>query len=490
MAIQLKRISTTPTDEQLSSLLDGQALVNLSTGDMYVGGCDKKVGQELVEQFETKHNLENGTGKGSLVQKRLKSDGITWTTAKAYQGAGAALGGGTQAGMTFEEWKNDNPTGTQEDYDKSYSFAFAANEDNKALARGSAAFGRYNKTANPGEFVCGNYSKEDRNPETVFLVGGGVNSERRHNAFEVRTEHKGASDISRAFIGEKQVATEEYVNNAAVHKEGTPYVLYGNDTTDTPAVIPYRFQKDSIINPEYTIMFQPMYNGRLYTRNPEDDYHAANKLYVDTADGTLGTRIDEEAHARQNADAALGTRIDEEASTRITQDQSLTESINAETAARETAINALIGSGIQGTGNPPLQGYNKDTGTIESRLKSAESAASYFHQSYKRSFGPDSPYSNSIKIRIDNTETNALFCVMIAILDRSSNKWLNCCMTIGEGKPATGYFIIKETISGNSFKTVSCTYSNYEYILTGPSDEVSSGSFKYDLIRAAVLRIS
>ena len=56
MAIQLKRISTTPTDEQLSSLLDGQALVDLSTGDMYVGGCDKKVGQELVEQFETKHN--------------------------------------------------------------------------------------------------------------------------------------------------------------------------------------------------------------------------------------------------------------------------------------------------------------------------------------------------------------------------------------------------------------------------------------------------
>ena len=28
-------------------------------------------------------------------------------------------------------------------------------------------------------------------------------------------------------------------------------------------------------------MFQPMYNGRLYTRDPEDDYHAANKKYVD-----------------------------------------------------------------------------------------------------------------------------------------------------------------------------------------------------------------
>ena len=31
-------------------------------------------------------------------------------------------------------------------------------------------------------------------------------------------------------------------------------------------------------------------------------------------------------------------------------------------------INALTGSGIQGTGNPPLQGYNKDKGTIEERL--------------------------------------------------------------------------------------------------------------------------
>ena len=268
MAIQLKRISTTPTDEQLSSLLDGHALVDLSTGDMYVGGCDKKVGQELVEQFETKHNLENGTGKGSLVQKRLKSDGITWTTAKAYQGAGAALGGGTQAGMTFEEWKNDNPTGTQEDYDKSYSFAFAANEDNKALARGSAAFGRYNKTANPGEFVCGNYSEEDRNPETVFLVGGGVTSERRHNAFEVRTEHKGAADISRAFIGGKQVATEEYVNYNSVPKVGNSYVVYINEADGKSTVIPYRFQKNSIINSEYTIMFHPMYHGRLYTRNP------------------------------------------------------------------------------------------------------------------------------------------------------------------------------------------------------------------------------
>ena len=152
-------------------------------------------------------------------------------------------------------------------------------------------------------------------------------------------------------------------------------------------------------------------------------------------------------------------------------------------------INALTGSGIQGTGNPPLQGYNKGRGTIETRLLAAESTTSRLNSCYKSGFGPNNPYSNSIKIPINSTETNALFFVMIAILDRSSNKWLNCCMTIGEGKPATGYFVTKGPYS-TDLGTVSCTYSNYEYTLTGPSETVSTGSFAYNLIRAAVLRIS
>ena len=187
-----------------------------------------------------------------------------------YQKTSFAFGGKCQAGDADESKQND------------YSFAFAANEDNKAIARGSAAFGRYNTTYNPGEFVCGNYADENRDAATVFLVGGGVSNDRRHNAFEVRTDHNNG-DESTAYIGGRMVATQDYVTNNAVHKEGTPYVLYGNDTTDTPAVIPYRFQKDSIINPEYTIIFQPMYNGRLYTRDPIDEYHAANKRYVDEA---------------------------------------------------------------------------------------------------------------------------------------------------------------------------------------------------------------
>ena len=217
-----------------------------------------------------KNNLGicSGSLDYSIAQRRINSKGEEVFT-DACQQCSVALGGDTVAG---------DPDGDV----NAYSFAFAANENNKAIARSSAAFGRDNKTYNPGEFVCGNYSEiGNRSPQTVFLVGGGTNSKRRHNAFEVRTEHKDAADISRAFIGGKQVATEEYVTNNAVHKEGTPYVLYGNDTMDTPAVIPYRFQKDSIINPEYTIMFQPMYDGRLYTRYPTDEYHAATKGYVD-----------------------------------------------------------------------------------------------------------------------------------------------------------------------------------------------------------------
>ena len=112
-------------------------------------------------------NLENGTGTGSLVQKRLKSDGVTWTTAKAYQGAGAAFGGGTQAGRTEEEFnayfwdstKNvplnngggKNSSGEILDnhgltYKESYSFSVAEGEQTKALGRGSHSEGYYTET--------------------------------------------------------------------------------------------------------------------------------------------------------------------------------------------------------------------------------------------------------------------------------------------------------------------------------------------------------
>lgn len=215
--------------------------------------------------------LTTGGGEYSIVQKRIDSEGKV-VKSEAYQRGSMSIGGGTVAG---------DQNGTQTDY----SFAFAANENNKAVTRGSAAFGRYNTTHNPGEFVCGSYSEETRSPETVFLVGGGAQPDKRHNAFEVRTAHKTndgtTPPYSSAFIGGKQVATQEYVNNNSVHKEGNSYILYGNEVGGKAAAIPYRFNKTSIVGAEFPLMFQPMIDGRLYTRYPTDEYHAANKGYID-----------------------------------------------------------------------------------------------------------------------------------------------------------------------------------------------------------------
>ena len=232
---------------------------------------NKKYINNKVDELSTDFGLTQGDQKYSIVQKRIKSDGSIVATS-AYQRGSTAFGGNTISG---------DKSGTA----TAYSFAFAANEENKAISRSSAAFGRGNRTYNPGEFVCGNYSEEgNRSPQTVFLVGGGSAADRRHNAFEVRTAHD-SSDVnihySKAYIGGKEVATQDYVKYNSVHKEGNSYVVYINEADGKSAVMPYRFNKQSIVDGEYTLMFQPMYNGRLYTRDPEDDYHAANKGYVD-----------------------------------------------------------------------------------------------------------------------------------------------------------------------------------------------------------------
>ena len=327
-AIQILRTSLSNTNNKVKDevLLDGQPFYNKTSNKLYIGDGSnpifklKYVGQEAWDNF----NLKSGEGSGSIEQKTYqdnndnKNPQATGLGAIAFGGfrgdrdgtpnaedriskaegiQSATFGAGTQAHGNWDicagkdsdtyqrtsfafggQCKAGDPSGAD-----TYSFAFAANENNEAKARSSTAFGRGNKTFNPGEFVCGNYSEEgNRSPETVFLVGGGATADKRHNAFEVRTNHSGTANYSKAYIGGKEVATQDYVNYNAVHKEGNSYVVYINEAGGKSAVMPYRFQKDSIINPEYTIMFQPMYNGMLYTRNPEDDYHAANKLYVDT----------------------------------------------------------------------------------------------------------------------------------------------------------------------------------------------------------------
>lgn len=122
------------------------------------------LGIDAFVNFRDSHNnIENGAGTGSLVQKRLRSDGVTWTTAKAYQGASTAFGGGTQAGRTEAEFnsyfwdstknipinggKGKNSDGKILDnngltYEKSYSYAVAEGDSTKALGRSSHAEGQ------------------------------------------------------------------------------------------------------------------------------------------------------------------------------------------------------------------------------------------------------------------------------------------------------------------------------------------------------------
>lgn len=205
--------------------------------------------------------LTQGDQKYSIVQKIIKSDDSVVTT-KAYQRGTTALGGGTVAG-------DSNGVATD------YSFAFVANEKNKAIPKASAVFGRYNTAHNIGEFVCGNYADNNRDPRTVFAVGTGIDDSRRSTGFEVRTD-------GRCYSYGKSIATQEYVNNRTVTKQGNPYVVYINEAGGKSTVMPYRFQKQSIVDAEFALMFQPMHNGRLYTRYPTDEYHAANKGYVDS----------------------------------------------------------------------------------------------------------------------------------------------------------------------------------------------------------------
>lgn len=66
MAIQIKRKHGQPTTDDLNELLEGQPLINLSNGDLYVGGCDKKIGQELVEAESVLRQQETDTLQSNI----------------------------------------------------------------------------------------------------------------------------------------------------------------------------------------------------------------------------------------------------------------------------------------------------------------------------------------------------------------------------------------------------------------------------------------
>lgn len=198
-------------------------------------------------------NLENGTGTGSLVQKRLKSDGVTWTTAKAYQGASTAFGGGTQAGRTEEEFnayfwdsangvplhggQGKNSEGEILDnngltYEKSYSYAVAEGDSTKALGRSSHAEGQQTQAIGASSHSEGSLTKslgtnshaEGRNSETV---GNNSHAEGTQTIAQGYSSHS-EGNISKS-IGDN--SHSEGYNNQSVgtnsHAEGSDTIANG-----------------------------------------------------------------------------------------------------------------------------------------------------------------------------------------------------------------------------------------------------------------------
>ena len=471
-------------------------------------------------------NLENGTGTGSLVQKRLKSDGVTWTTAKAYQGAGIALGGGTQSGRTEAEFNayfydsaNNVPLhggqGKTEDgkikdnrgltYEKSYSYSVAEGETTKALGRGShsegsgtRAIGEYSHAEGYHSYSTGDTAHSEG--WSTHSLGRGSHSEGEESRAEAvgshaegynskalapyshtegtNTESSGDSAHSEGqntkAIGNNSHAEGDttIANGESSHAEGretTSKGLYSHaegykskeqTTAYTPPTsggggsgsgVPGEVEDDptthigqgahaegiltisagyathtegarTAASGDYThaegygtyaggsCTHAEGYNTTaisnsshaegcqtitkhayshvegLYTKSSREAQHVEGKYNADnpkalhivgngTSDSDTGRKnafeVLEDGRAKvQSApqdtdDVANKGYVD-------TADSALDTSINNEKIAREDAINALIGSGIQGTGNPPLQGYNKDKGTIEERFAKVE----------------------------------------------------------------------------------------------------------------------
>ena len=280
-------------------------------------------------------NLENGTGAGSLVQKRLKSDGVTWTTAKAYQGAGAAFGGGTQAGRTEEEFnayfwdstknvalnggKGKDSNGNILDnnglnYAKSYSYALAEGESTKALGRSSHAEGNATQSIGDNSHSEGLSTKA----EGYAAHTEGAYTEAYYTGSHAEGNHT------------KTYAPYQHVGGTYNHYNINALYQVGNGTSDNDRKNAFEVLKDG--------------RAKVQTAPVDaDDVVRKGDLTASTSSST-GLAASFKSLKSYKVPSA------------------------ANDVLRFQEFSALVGSGIQGTGNPPLQGYNKDKGTIEERL--------------------------------------------------------------------------------------------------------------------------
>lgn len=152
---------------------------------------------------EVELNAEDGEGTYSIKNKEeLSRINQTYGRAnaafghknKTYQRDTFTFGGNNKVGLTFEEWLEQNPNGNQEQYEASYSFAFAQGETNRVEGRDSAAFGASNTILSMQSFALGqlNYIDKDSDKSTTI---GEVNNLQKSKRAKVIGSNNTANNI-------------------------------------------------------------------------------------------------------------------------------------------------------------------------------------------------------------------------------------------------------------------------------------------------------
>ena len=129
-------------------------------------------------------NIENGKGLYSIKNKEDETTNPsraneTYGRAnvafghknKTYQRDAFAFGGGNKVGLTFEEWLELNPSGTQDQYNASYAFALASGENNIITGKDSAAFGASNNISSLQNFALGQLNYIDKDSDKSIALG-------------------------------------------------------------------------------------------------------------------------------------------------------------------------------------------------------------------------------------------------------------------------------------------------------------------------------
>lgn len=145
---------------QQKYIIDGTDYSAKATGDNAIALGGKRY-DKITDNNRTPTSAEGNQSFAAGGSSHAYGD---WSVAigkdsEAYQRSSFATGGGTRAGLTYDEWlvankKADNDESLAE-YKKDYSFAAAFGDSNKALGRGSFAAGTLNTAKGKNSFSAG-----------------------------------------------------------------------------------------------------------------------------------------------------------------------------------------------------------------------------------------------------------------------------------------------------------------------------------------------